>query len=124
MSHGKIPGHAGQMSQLGKLANHLAAMPGFAAAVVLGQAKRRPETDSKAELLEAFHENLEAGRAAIAGSSDHHLTARIPALNMTRLALLRGRVISHMIHHRGQLTVYPRLLDVKVPGMYGPSGDE
>jgi uncharacterized damage-inducible protein DinB len=39
-------------------------------------------------------------------------------------AAIRGWVISHMIHHRGQLSVYLRLLDVPVPGMYGPSADE
>jgi len=43
---------------------------------------------------------------------------------MTRVEFLRIRVIHHMIHHRGQLTVYLRLLDVTVPGMYGPSADE
>jgi uncharacterized damage-inducible protein DinB len=43
---------------------------------------------------------------------------------MPRLEFLRRRVINHAIHHRGQLTVYLRLLDVAVPGMYGPSADE
>jgi uncharacterized damage-inducible protein DinB len=37
---------------------------------------------------------------------------------------IRGWAFSHMIHHRGQLSVYLRLLDVPVPGMYGPSADE
>ena len=111
-------------SSLGKLANHLAAMPSLAAAVIIGYAKRMPETTSKAELLEALDKNLAAGREAIASASDEHLAALIPALNMTRSAVLRGRVMSHMIHHRGQLSVYLRLLDVAVPGMYGPSADE
>ena len=111
-------------SSLGKLANHLAAMPSLAAAIINGHAKRTPETNSKAELLEAFDKNLAAGREAIAGASDDHLAATVPALNMTRMAVLRGRVMSHMIHHRGQLSVYLRLLDVAVPGMYGPSADE
>jgi uncharacterized damage-inducible protein DinB len=43
---------------------------------------------------------------------------------MTLLAVLRSRVMSHMIHHRGQMSVYLRLLDVPVPGMYGPTADE
>ena len=43
---------------------------------------------------------------------------------MPRLAVLRGMVISHMIHHRAQLTIYYRLLGVPVPALYGPSADE
>ena len=43
---------------------------------------------------------------------------------MLRSDILRMRVFSPMIHHRGQLSVYLRLLDSVVPGMYGPSSDE
>jgi uncharacterized damage-inducible protein DinB len=43
---------------------------------------------------------------------------------MPRLAMLRGMVVNHMIHHRAQLSMYYRLLDVPMPGMYGPSADE
>jgi uncharacterized damage-inducible protein DinB len=111
-------------SSLGRLANHLAAMPSLATAVINGFAKRMPDTGSKAGLMEAFDKNLAAARAAIAGTSDDHLAVIVPAINMTRAAVLRGRVMSHMIHHRGQLSVYLRLLDVPVPGMYGPSADE
>jgi len=111
-------------SRLGELANHLAAMPCLATAVIDGSAKRMPDTDSKAGLLEVFDKNLAAARKAIAGTSDDHLAAAIPAIGMTRGAVLRSRVMSHMIHHRGQLSVYLRLLDVPVPGMYGPSADE
>jgi uncharacterized damage-inducible protein DinB len=42
----------------------------------------------------------------------------------SRAAMIRGLGISHLIHHRGQLSVYLRLLDVPVPGLYGPSADE
>jgi len=111
-------------SSLGNLANHLAAMPSFVAAVINGSAKRMPETDSKAGLLAALDQNIATGRTAIAGTNDEHLAALVPALGMTRAELLRVRVLSHMIHHRGQLTVYLRLLDVAVPGLYGPSADE
>ena len=41
---------------------------------------------------------------------------------MPRVAVLRGMVMNHLIHHRGQLTVYFRMLDIPVPGLYGPSG--
>jgi uncharacterized damage-inducible protein DinB len=43
---------------------------------------------------------------------------------MPRAAVLRGFVMNHAIHHRGQLTVYLRLLDLPVPALYGPSADE
>jgi uncharacterized damage-inducible protein DinB len=45
-------------------------------------------------------------------------------LRMPRLAVIRGMIISHMIHHRAQLSIYYRLLDVPMPGLYGPSADE
>jgi uncharacterized damage-inducible protein DinB len=38
--------------------------------------------------------------------------------------MLRGMIMNHMIHHRAQLTMYMRMLDVPVPGLYGPSADE
>lgn len=45
-------------------------------------------------------------------------------LTMPRSAVIRGFIISHIIHHRAHLLVYLRLNDIPVPGMYGPSGDE
>lgn len=44
--------------------------------------------------------------------------------NLPKKVAIRGWGLSHLYHHRGQLTVYLRLLDVPVPGMYGPSADE
>jgi len=111
-------------STLGMLANHLAAMPIFVAAIINGMAKRPHDAASKTELLEALDKNVAASREALASAADVHLAATVPALNMTRIAVLRERMLSHMIHHPGQLTVYLRLLDVEVPGMYGPSADE
>jgi uncharacterized damage-inducible protein DinB len=43
---------------------------------------------------------------------------------MPRIAVLRGMVLNHSIHHRGHLCVYLRLNDIPVPGLYGPSADE
>jgi hypothetical protein len=43
---------------------------------------------------------------------------------MPRVAVIRGVVMNHLIHHRAQLSVYFRLLDIAVPGLYGPSADE
>ena len=99
-------------------------MPIFAAAVVNGMAKRSHDASSNSALLKAFDQNIAASRDVLAAASDEHLTATVPQLNMTREDVLRERMMSHMIHHRGQLTVYLRLLNVAVPGMYGPSADE
>jgi uncharacterized damage-inducible protein DinB len=43
---------------------------------------------------------------------------------MPKIAVMRNFVLNHMIHHRGQLVVYLRMLGVPVPSIYGPSGDE
>lgn len=43
---------------------------------------------------------------------------------MPRIAVYRGMVMNHMIHHRAQLGVYLRLLNIPIPGFYGPSADE
>jgi uncharacterized damage-inducible protein DinB len=45
-------------------------------------------------------------------------------MTMPKAALVRSIVMNHWIHHRGQLSVYLRLLDVPVPSIYGPSADE
>jgi len=85
------------------------------------------EAKSKAELLTLLDANVEAGRAALASVSDDHMLTIVPLtseLSVPRTAILRMRVLSHMIHHRGQLSIYLRLLDSAVPGMYGPSADE
>jgi hypothetical protein len=43
---------------------------------------------------------------------------------MPRVACIRGMVLNHLIHHRAQMTMYFRSLDIPVPGLYGPSADE
>lgn len=114
-------------STLGKLASHLAAIPGWAAVVVNGYGKKSPDAGSKAELIEVLDRGIAAGREALAGVGDEYLAEAVrvgPDVSKPRAAILRERVMSHMIHHRGQLSVYLRLLDVAVPGMYGPSTDE
>ena len=74
---------------------------------------------------------VEQLRAGVGGASDEHLGQTYTVrrgeqvlMAMPRAAMLRGMVLSHVIHHRGQLTVYLRLLDIPVPALYGPSADE
>lgn len=110
---------------LGKLVNHLVVMPAWVAVVIHGMGKRPEESTSKADLLGTFDRNWTQGRKALAGASDAELTSptRDPWGLGSREAVLRSRGLAHMIHHRGQLSVYLRLLDVPIPGMYGPSAD-
>lgn len=78
-----------------------------------------------------FDRNVVEARAAIAGASDEHLLKPWSllldgktVLTMPRIAVLRGFVMNHNIHHRAQLGVYLRLNDLPVPALYGPSADE
>ncbi|HEV2129829.1 MAG TPA: DinB family protein [Longimicrobiaceae bacterium] len=83
------------------------------------------------ELLRTWDDNVAALQQALASTDDTAFgqpwTLRRGAqviMRQPRGAVLRGVGISHLIHHRGQLTVYLRLLNVPVPGLYGPSADE
>ena len=112
---------------LGKLANHLAALPVVVPVLIKGMGKKPIDATSKAELLNAFENNIAAAREALLGASDACLseTVRVtPEKSKQRFAAIRGFMMNHSIHHRGQLSVYLRLLNVPVPGMYGPSADE
>ncbi len=122
---------------LGRLASHIAEM-GLWTAVTINQdhldvqpGQTGFNAATTAELMEAFDKNTPAGRAALAGATDEALLATWtmslagkPLVSSPRTAIMRHMVLSHMIHHRGQLTVYLRLLDVAVPGVYGPSADD
>lgn len=86
---------------------------------------------SVADLLKTFDDNVAKGRQALAGATDDTLQqpwrleirGRVQ-VEKPRAAALRDFALSHLIHHRGQLSVYLRLLDIPVPGSYGPSADE
>jgi uncharacterized damage-inducible protein DinB len=88
-----------------------------------------------AALLEDFDRAVEAGGNALqtALSGAARSTADQPwrlkvagrvRFERTRADALRDFTLSHQIHHRGQLSVYLRLLEVPVPGSYGPTADE
>lgn len=123
---------------LGRLAAHVAEIPGYLAAVLttdeLDFSKRthKPAVATSSEnLLEIFNQNYNAAIAALKATSDEALAENWTLrsgdhvfFTLPRIAALRTLGISHLIHHRGQLSVYLRLLDVPIPGMYGPSADE
>lgn len=94
-----------------------------------------PTTEEPAEsvagALEMFDANVAAAREAIVNASDETLMASWSLLKageeiltFPRIAVLRSFIMNHMIHHRGQLTVYLRLNDLPLPALYGPSADE
>jgi uncharacterized damage-inducible protein DinB len=95
-----------------------------------GPAYLPPKFESAAATLRFFDETSSAARAAVAGVSDGDLMVpwtlkrRGQALfTAPRLSCVRSFVMNHMIHHRGQLTVYLRLCDVALPPVYGPTAD-
>ncbi|MEI6945769.1 DinB family protein [Paraflavisolibacter sp. H34] len=86
---------------------------------------------STQQLLDFFEDNLKKGTETLAATSDEDMMKHWKLrhgdhiiLDLPRMAVLRSFVFNHLVHHRGQLSVYLRLLDVPVPGMYGPSADE
>ena len=122
---------------LGALATHVATLPTWGTETLarseidIGGPQTPVPMSSRTELLAAFDRNAAAARAALAGKTDAELAAMWSlkrngktVFSMPKNAVLRAFVLSHLIHHRGQLTVYLRLLDVPVPSIYGPSADE
>jgi len=86
---------------------------------------------STAELLATFDANVAELRAALADTDDDALgqdwtlrRGEHVVFKQPRRLVLRSAGLSHMAHHRGQLTVYLRLLDVSLPPVYGPTADE
>ena len=129
--------HEKSMS-VGVLAMHIASGPGFISewalrdSVEMSGGTRTAEPTSTAEVLAAHDAsvgktkaNLEAlGDAGL--QKDWKMTTKDGAtiMGMPKAALIRTIVLNHIYHHRGQLSVYLRLLDVPVPSIYGPSADE
>ncbi len=90
-----------------------------------------PAPGDRDALLARFDGHVAAARSDLAAAEDAALAAPWtllmdgrPLFTLPRMAVLRTHVLSHAIHHRGQLTVYLRLLDVPLPALYGPTADE
>jgi len=89
-----------------------------------------PRFESAAATLKMFDETSRAARAALAAATDAELAVpwtlrkRGQAMfTLPRAACVRSFVMNHLIHHRGQLTVYLRMCDVPLPPVYGPTAD-
>jgi uncharacterized damage-inducible protein DinB len=91
-----------------------------------------PDWKTRQELVRQFEESLKRGREALRNTTDDHLlntkwrllSGGKLMMEQTRYEAICEAMINHMAHHRGQLTVYLRLNDAKVPAIYGPSADE
>ncbi|HXC24506.1 MAG TPA: DinB family protein [Gemmatimonadaceae bacterium] len=126
---------------LGKLATHVAALPGWAAmtfttdeldiAPVGGEPMQQPQCHSTQDLLDQLSRDSAAGRKALLSMSDTDLmkpwslkAGGKEIMTMPKVAIYRGMIMNHLIHHRAQITVYLRLRGVPLPAMYGPTADE
>jgi uncharacterized damage-inducible protein DinB len=127
-------------STLGDLAAHIALLPTWGRLTI-----QLPELDLGApenagtarirfttvpELLDQYDRSVRDARAALAAASDADMGASWTlkgggrtVFSLPRAVVMRSFVLSHMIHHRGQLTVYLRLRDVPLPPLYGPTAD-
>ena len=126
---------------LGRLATLVAELPGWVVnALTLdeldimppgGPPPRFEALGSSKQILELFDRNAAAARAAIAQAPDAEFRkpwafkvgGRTVATN-PKFTVYRRTVLNHLVHHRGQLTVYLRLNDARVPAVYGPTADE
>ena len=123
---------------LGRLAAHVAEMTSWATMTLnsneldFASSPYEPVTaKSREHVLQMADDNAKAARAAIAAASDADFmkTWSLRAgdqifFTMPKIAVIRAMVMNHIIHHRGQLTVYYRMNGVPVPALYGPSADE
>lgn len=129
--------HAKSMS-LGQLSLHVATIPGS----ITGLAQldgfdaaeasfEPPEAESLSQVLTALDDSLKTAESYLSGldektaTADWRLTMKgAEVFTVPRVGMLRSIMLNHWYHHRGQLSVYLRLLDVPVPVIYGRSADE
>jgi uncharacterized damage-inducible protein DinB len=122
---------------LGGLAQHIAQLPMLFASIAsqseldFAKVPKLGAPTNTAEIVALFDESAQLARGALAQLSEQTLSQSWSLrfgdqvfYTGARGPSLRNLGMSHMIHHRAQLTVYLRLLNIKVPGLYGPSADE
>jgi len=129
--------HEKSMS-LKSLSTHMADLFGWTAYVLLtdqldfqNNDLKRPEINSTQDLLDHLEMQVNASVAALTNAEESLFEKNWVLRNgdyiimdLPRATVIRGTCMSHIYHHRGQLSVYLRLLDIPIPGMYGPSADE
>lgn len=123
---------------IGRLALHTARLPDFLTRILTTE-EMNMATDkfpdfvfeSTSHLLSELDSRAAVAKQALMNSSDERLQATWKLLfgdrvfvEGSRMLLYRTMFLNHLVHHRAQLGVYLRLLDIPVPGLYGPSADE
>jgi uncharacterized damage-inducible protein DinB len=127
--------------ELGHLAALVASIPGWVEVMINrrelnlsdpeNEVMKTKAVKTRAELCQMLAEGLAKSRKALEDTTEDHLT-KMWRFRMNdrvvsegpRYAMISDGAMTHLAHHRGQLTVYLRLLDAKVPAIYGPSSDE
>ena len=127
--------------ELGYLAALVASIPGWVEVMINrkelnlsdpeNEVMKTKAVNPRAELCQMLAEGLAKSRKALEDTTEDHLT-KMWRFRMNdrvvsegpRYAMISDGAMTHLAHHRGQLTVYLRLLDAKVPAIYGPSSDE
>ena len=127
--------HQKSMS-LGQLALHVATIPGNVAEIAAVSPFQvppftQPAAATTSELLPALDASVAKARTILGGMDDAALAATWRLMHgdrevmaLPRAAVLRTIMLNHWYHHRGQLSVYLRALNVPLPSIYGPSADE
>ena len=122
---------------LGELAMHVAVVPGSVAELFSSPSPAQvpqfadPVPNSASELIPALADSIAKAKRVLGGMGDEDMLATWSMMQgerelfaLPRVALLRSIMLNHWYHHRGQLSVYLRELDVPIPSIYGPSADE
>jgi uncharacterized damage-inducible protein DinB len=121
-----------------QLATHVAELPSYLTMTIsqdeMDFAKsnyKPPVPASNAELLSIFEKNLKNAEEALSGCSDDEMGKNWTMRNgdtiffsSPKASVLRSLCLNHLVHHRAQLGLYLRLLDIPIPGSYGPSADD
>ena len=128
--------HPKSMS-LGQLAQHVATTPGGVATILTKTEFEAPDfgnqpaAASASELIPTLERSLAEAKSILDGFDDNAMMASWKLtrggkelFSSPRVGVIRSIMLNHWYHHRGQLSVYLRLLDVPVPSIYGPSADE
>ena len=127
--------HPRSMS-LGQLALHIATIPGGVAQAAAADGMEAPRFDrpmpkSMREVLDALAQSVASALDFLRGLDDVRATESWtmtlegqPVFSLPRIGLVRNLMFNHWYHHRGEMQVYLRLLDVPVPSVYGPTADE
>lgn len=125
-------------TEIGHLAHHIARLPSFVKPIMTSNefdmassGQPPPDLHSVEELVNSFDTSLAEAIEHLNNASMEDLTPTWKLksgdhtlFEMPRIGVVRSLVLSHLIHHRGQLSVYLRLRDIPVPSIYGPSADE